>query len=224
MEITPNPAPGASTSTQVESDRDRLSDTFDSFLTILTTQLQNQDPLEPLSSNEFTQQLVMFSQVEQTLNTNERLDDMLSLLGNNGLTNSISYLGKSVEIGGAKAALENGAAKWTYTLGASAQNVTVNILDEDGNVVRTIDGENQAGTHELVWNGEDHTETLQPDGIYALQIVATDPDGNALNPQITGFGRVESLKNDGADILLTVLGKELPASNVLSVIDSSNPS
>ncbi|MEQ8164573.1 MAG: flagellar hook capping FlgD N-terminal domain-containing protein, partial [Alphaproteobacteria bacterium] len=122
MEITPNPAPGASTSTQVESDRDRLSDTFDSFLTILTTQLQNQDPLEPLSSNEFTQQLVMFSQVEQTLNTNERLDDMLSLLGNNGLTNSISYLGKSVEIGGAKAALENGAAKWTYTLGASAQN------------------------------------------------------------------------------------------------------
>jgi len=85
-----------------------LAEDFTQFLTLLTTQLQNQDPLSPLDSNEFTNQLVQFSQVEQGINTNSKLDDLLSLQLNGAATSALGYVGLDVQYVSAEVSLEQG--------------------------------------------------------------------------------------------------------------------
>src|SRR6201981_1569760 len=87
-----------------------LSSNFDTFLTLLTTQLQNQDPLSPMDSNQFTQQLVQFSQVEQQINTNDNLKSLITQGANQTGAYAVSYLGKAVTIAGGNAPLANGQA------------------------------------------------------------------------------------------------------------------
>src|SRR4051812_45000764 len=79
-----------------------LAGNFNTFLTLLTTQLQNQDPLNPMDSNQFTQQLVQFSHVEQQLNTNDNLKTLIDLTKNRGAADSMSYLGKTVTVSNGK--------------------------------------------------------------------------------------------------------------------------
>ena len=75
-----------------------MSSNFDTFLTLLTTQLQNQDPLSPMDSNQFTQQLVQFSQVEQQINSNKNLESLISLTKNQTSVDAVSYLGKTLTL------------------------------------------------------------------------------------------------------------------------------
>src|SRR6185312_8890054 len=96
----------------------QLAGNFDTFLTLLTTQLQNQDPLNPMDSNQFTQQLVEFSQVEQQINTNDNLKTLISLGQSRGAADAVGYLGKAVTVSNGDAALANGTANWNYQLGA----------------------------------------------------------------------------------------------------------
>src|SRR5690242_8555320 len=95
-----------------------LAGNFDTFLTLLTTQLQNQDPLNPMDSNQFTQQLVEFSQVEQQINTNDNLKTLISLGQSRSAADAVGYLGKAVTVSNGDAALANGTANWNYQLGA----------------------------------------------------------------------------------------------------------
>src|ERR1700745_1994530 len=93
----------------------QLSGNFQTFLTLLTTQLKNQDPLSPMDSNQFTQQLVQFSQVEQQINSNKNLEDLIALTKSQSATNAVSYLGKTLTLTDGTAALQNGTANWTYS-------------------------------------------------------------------------------------------------------------
>src|SRR5215469_6276624 len=90
---TQTPTPSVATSSKKQ-----LSANFDTFLTLLTTQLQNQDPLQPMDSNQFTQQLVQFSQVEQQINSNQNLETLISATKNQTSQSAVSYLGKSLTI------------------------------------------------------------------------------------------------------------------------------
>src|SRR5690606_23284274 len=107
--------------------RSGIADNFDTFLLLLTTQLQNQNPLEPLDTNAFTQQLVQFSSVEQQLKTNEFLQAMLAATQAGQSGQAVSYIGKTVTSSGAQAELRNGAAVWSYTASADAPNTVVTI-------------------------------------------------------------------------------------------------
>src|SRR5918911_3460789 len=93
-----------------------LGENFDTFLKLLTTQIKNQDPLQPLDSNQFTQQLVQFSQVEQAINTNDKLSSLVTLQSTNQMVNSLSLVDRTIEFTGDTAPLSNGQAKWSYTL------------------------------------------------------------------------------------------------------------
>src|ERR1700677_2198810 len=103
-------------STTGSSAMDQLSGNFDTFLQLLTTQLQNQDPLDPMDSNQFTQQLVEFSQVEQQINTNTNLQTLITQGQSQSGAYATGYLGKTVTVSGGQGALTNGEATWNYNL------------------------------------------------------------------------------------------------------------
>ena len=109
-----------------------LSETFDNFLVLLTTQLKNQDPLEPLDTNLFTEQLVQFSGVEQAIKTNAKLDQLIAQQGTNQLTAALDYIGKSVEVESAGLDLSDGEARIIYGLASNAQQTTIEFHANSG--------------------------------------------------------------------------------------------
>src|SRR5580658_123707 len=116
-----NPAAaGAAASGSSDSATQQLTGNMDTFLQLLTTQLQNQDPMNPMDSDQFTQQLVEYSQVEQQINTNSNLQSLISLQQGGAGSSAVGYLGKTVTVSGGTAPLTNGAASWNYTLAAQS--------------------------------------------------------------------------------------------------------
>src|SRR3546814_13205019 len=119
MEVNPTSTGGATGTTQTPSASDSISATFDSFLTLLTTQLRYQDPISPMDTNEFTSQLVQFSQVEQSIQQNDNLETLIALQGANQIAFAASLTGKNVEIAGDALELEEGESL-TYEHGRAS--------------------------------------------------------------------------------------------------------
>ena len=136
MTVTPATSTTASTGTTNQPDAMKaLSSNFSTFLTLLTTQLKNQDPTSPMDSNQFTQQLVMYSQVEQQINTNDNLKTLISQGTSNAASMTTGYLGKKVSITNGNASLTNGSATWTYNLKSAAATTQLFISDANGKTV-----------------------------------------------------------------------------------------
>ncbi len=197
-----------------------LSSTFDNFLMLLTQQLQHQDPLSPLDTNEFTQQLVSFTGVEQQLATNKKLDDLISLQLGNHAIGALSFMNTSVEAASDKIWLGDGASTVTYDLSRSASLAQLVIRNESGQVVRTAALPTQSGAHSFQWDGTDNNGADLPDGIYKIEVKAVDAD-NAPIAVSTGFkGTVTGVELDGGDISLTIGGLTIPIGKVHTI---SNP-
>lgn len=200
-----------------------LADNFDTFLTLLTTQLQNQDPLEPLDSNEFTKQLVDFTNVEQNIRANDNLEAVLDLLHAAESASAVNYLGKFVEVEGSAAELKDGEALWSYALDNNAASTKLTITDEAGKLVFNAVGKTEAGSHDFVWNGTDNTSNPLPDGSYTLGVHAFDGDGDPIESTITTFGLVDGIETlDGRPILL-VGGGQVPLEKVKLVKNAPPP-
>src|SRR5262245_12081217 len=137
MDVSPI-APGTSVSSKAAS---QLTSNFDTFLTLLTTQLKNQDPLEPMDSSEFTQQLVQFSSVEQQINANKNLETLIALTKARSSTDAVSYLGRNVTVTDGSGALVGGSARWSYDLSNAAANTGVVVTDSRGRLVFVGRGE-----------------------------------------------------------------------------------
>src|SRR5262245_53941482 len=118
-------------------DRTTLADNFDTFLVLLTAQIQNQDPLSPMDSTQFTQQLVQFSQVEQQIRTNEQLEGLVGQYQAASAGAALSYLGKDAIIDADETYLAGGSANWAYTLPETATSLTINVKDANGRTVYT---------------------------------------------------------------------------------------
>ncbi|MHA1152075.1 MAG: flagellar hook assembly protein FlgD [Alphaproteobacteria bacterium] len=176
-----------------------LAGTFDTFLTLLTTQLQNQDPLDPMKSEQFTSQLVQFAGVEQSINTNKKLEQLIELQTASQLNTAVSYIGKVVEVVTDELMLDNGAAKISYGLDHNAATTIITIVDLNGNAVRTIDGEIAVGRHELTWDGRDASGNQVPDGVYGFSVVAVDDNDQTVDTVAASLGRVTGVEIvDGA--------------------------
>src|SRR4051812_46180014 len=136
---------GVSSDATITGTRQGIADNFDTFLQLLTTQLKNQNPLDPMDTNAFTQQLVQFSSVEQQLKTNDYLSALVQSNGSSTNTNAVSYIGKTVTASGTRSELVGGKAVWNFTL-KDAATANVTIKDANGNVVYTEKGDLKAGT------------------------------------------------------------------------------
>ena len=205
------------TQSQAGNSLNKLADNFDTFLLLLTTQLKNQDPLEPLDSNQFTEQLVQFTNVEQSIATNKHLESLVGMANTSAANAAVSYLGQEVTAEGITAQLKDGAAKWAYELPTTAANTTVTVTDRNGDVVFTGSGEKASGFHTFDWNGRSTSGIPQTDGLYNLKVNAADQYGNPLTVKTNITGIVEAASLEGASPILTVNGLSVRLEDVLSI-------
>lgn len=224
---------GTSTTPTTASDNAgvSLAKNFDTFLTLLTTQLKNQDPTSPMDSKEFTNQLVQFSQVEQSINQNKNLEKLLAAFMSQQAGNNLNFIGKIVDVDDNRVKLQDGGnAFWSYELPKGVMNMQYRILDEKGKIVRTVQvaSEEAAGFKpgrvEVAWDGKDSQGNTVPGGTYKLEVVAKDSAGKTVEGvKVFARGYVEALETiDGAQYLVVSGNKFLPE-KVVSVFAPTLP-
>lgn len=199
----------------------KLADDFDTFLSLLTTQLQNQDPLEPQDANEFTNQLVAFTGVEQSIATNKNLELLIGLNQAAASGGTVSYIGKTVVADGATSALESGQASWNYDLARNTKETVLTVTDASGRQVYAANGAQTEGTHTFSWDGRDNNGNPMADGLYTLNVQAEDAGGNIITTSTTIKGRVTAIDFSDGEPLLTVNGVKVGLDKVQSVAEPS---
>jgi len=199
------------------SAQQQLSGNFDTFLTLLTTQLQNQDPLNPMDSNQFTQQLVEFSQVEQQINTNTNLQTLINQGASQSASYAVNYLGRNVTVTNGNASLTNGAANWTYNLGTQAAQTMLTVTDANGNVVYSAPGATTAGNNTFSWNGQNSNGAQEPNGVYTLQVKSTAADGSTVTTAVASSGTVSEVDMTSGTPQLVIGSMEVPLSDIAGV-------
>ena len=204
-------------SSAVSSGRSTIAGNFDTFLSILTTQLKNQNPLDPLDTNQFTAQLVQFSGVEQQLKTNEFLEALLLNTQTSYRADAVSYIGKQVSASGETVELVDGGAYWAYNADANVANATVSIKDAAGNVVYTETGSLNAGPGAFLWDGVGSDGNTKPDGIYTIEIKGTNLAGNEVKVSTSSVGIVTGVDFSGAEPMLTVGKNKVALSDVTDI-------
>jgi flagellar basal-body rod modification protein FlgD len=191
------------------------------FLKLLVAQMKNQDPLKPMDNTEFVSQLAQFSNLEQVMGINTRLD-ALTVQGQ-GLSNTevSNLVGKTVTVNGTTIGLDGsgGGVAYGFTLGAPSAATKVSISDANGNVVRTIDaGARPAGFSQFTWDGKNSSGSLQPPGAYKITVQATAASGAPLTVTQNGTGRVMAVSyNKGYPELRLDTGLSVPVSDLLQV-------
>jgi len=219
MEIVQSVNAGAETGqTKSGLAANKLADDFDTFLSLLTTQLQYQDPLEPMDSKEFTQQLVSFTGVEQQISANQNLEALIKQIGAQDMSASVAYIGKEIVAYSNKAAMMEGEAKWGYYLNAQAEATEITIKDVNGLTVFKTTGEVTPGDHEFVWDGKTEQGQDLPDGYYSMEISALTSGGSQIYTQTYVRGLVEGFERVNGENLLSVNGLLMPIENVQAVV------
>jgi flagellar basal-body rod modification protein FlgD len=209
---TPTPAAAAAPDPMTQ-----LSSNFSTFLTLLTTQLKNQDPTSPMDSNAFTQQLVMYSQVEQQIDSNANLKTLISQGSSNASAVTTGYLGKKVSVINGNASLSGGAANWTYNLATDASGTQLSVTDANGKVVYTGAGETASGNHSFAWDGKDTNGNQLADGTYKLAVTASDAAGSTVTSTVASAGTVSQIDLTGTTPQLMIGNMEVGVGDIAAV-------
>lgn len=204
--------------------RTTIAQNFDTFLQILTTQLKNQNPLDPLDTNQFTQQLVQFTGVEQQLKTNEFLETLLTTTQNTQRSDAVSYIGRQVTVSGQKTEFKDGFAMWAYNAKGEVANATVTIRDAAGNVVHTQQGSLNSGNGTFTWDGKTAHGTIVPEGTYTIDIKGTNSTGKGVDISTSSVGIVSAVDFSGREPMVTVGSIRVPLSEISEVrLPTSKP-
>ena len=218
--------PNGTTATAVTnaSGANQIAGNFNEFLTLLTTQLQNQDPLSPLDTNQFTQQLVQFASVEQQINMNTSLSTLITLQQTAQATSALGFLGATVVIGGNTAQLANGQATWNYSVTSPAA-ATITVSNASGQQVYSTTQTLQPGNQTFNWNGLSSAGAAMPNGAYTISITATGANGQSVPVTTAVQGVVSGVNVSANPPTLTVNGNVYPLNQITQVLStaSSNP-
>jgi len=208
--------------TRTDQQKASFGEDFDQFLTLLTTQLQNQDPLNPMDSTEFTNQIVQFSQVEQSINTNQKLDDLVSLQLSNAAGNALGYVGMDVRYIASEFNVEASGepVEITYALGESAIDAKIRFYDETGVEVYAADTTRAIGQNTFVWDGIGKDGNPVPPGTYSVRVDALNQNEDAIDTSTVVKGRVRGIETQDGRIFLLVGDR---AVSVASVLNASLP-
>ena len=204
---------------------DKLTDDYTTFLKLLTTQLQNQDPTSPMDSSQFTQQLVQYSQVEQQIKSNQKLDTLISNQNSAGVGSSLGYLGKTIEMDGSQFSYDDNGASFNYTLSNTASKVTIKVYDDSGALVRTdTTGSGILGKHTLTWDGKDDSGNQLSKGLYTVDVTAADSAGNAVTTKVTTNGKVDGVEKDSTGTVVLDVGRlQVNTSQILGIHETVAP-
>ncbi|GAB5349252.1 flagellar hook assembly protein FlgD [Alteriqipengyuania sp. 357] len=194
-----------------------LNANFDMFLKLLTTQMQNQDPLDPMDTAQYTQQLVQYSQVEQSIQQTSTLKDILASLSTQDLAQSANFLGQRAELDSPSAGLSDGSpAQWLWEGDRSIQSLTATITDERGRVVetRTLDA-SRAGS--FAWDGSLARGGTADAGRYTLSLNALDAAGQEVPVAIRSTGIIDEVATRDGAVMLGINGQSFPTAALVRV-------
>ena len=196
----------------------------DDFLTLLITQLQNQDPLNPSDSTEFTAQLAQFSSLEQLQNINTSLDGFEVYQSTLNNIQTASFIGKTVTAAGDTLTVNNGVAdSISIDLDEPANTVYIQIYDAYGDYVDDIEaGSIGAGMHSIEWDGLDQYGTPVEDGNYSFTVMAVDGDGNTVKTTSYLTGTVTGIDYQGDETMLLIGDQEVSISSLIRIENASN--
>src|SRR5689334_12020722 len=183
-------------------DNSTIAGNFQTFLQLLTTQLQNQNPLDPLDTNQFTQQLVEFSGVEQQLKTNDLLGSLVTSATASRAASAAGYLGATITADGSTTTLADGKAQWTFTSAKPAAKATLTVIDSTGQTVYTKTSALDAGAGSFSWDGRTDDGSLLTSGQYTLKIDAKDASGQPVTVSTEIAGTVDAVDLSGGDVQL----------------------
>ena len=213
---------GSTANSAAASGAQSLAQNYDTFLKLLTTQLQHQDPLNPMDSDKFTSQLVAFSGVEQQIATNKSMEKLVSMLGANQSAAAVTFIGKTVQLDGDTVPLQDGTAQWRYTLPSDAATVTLTVKNSIGQVVHTADGTGKKGENTVTWDGRDANGNFLTAGNYTLSIDAKDTSGAKVNATTTITGVVSSVEYADGTNYLVVDGRRIPIDEITKVSSTAD--
>jgi len=218
--VTTSPvAPTTTAAAANTSAANQLGGNFDEFLKLLTTQLKNQDPLSPLDTNQFTQELVQFSSVEQQIQTNTSLNTLISLQQSAQITAALGFIGHNVVVNGSTAQLANGQATWNYNVPKPA-TATISIADATtGSVVFSTKQALQPGQQTFTWNGQTSDGNVLTSGTYKISITATDANGQSVGVATQSLGAVTAVDVSQTPPVLTVNGLNFPLNQVVQIVN-----
>lgn len=215
---------GSSIPTEARKKPDEMG--REDFTQLLLAQIKNQNPLEPMSSLEFVNQLTQFANLEQLMAMKTKLDGLDSLNSNLLEAQAMSHLGKEVVVSSYEARVVGGKSEdLEYELGAPADTVTVSVFDSNtGRLVYTKSEENvSAGNHSIGWNAKDSGGNLVSDGSYLLQVTWADGQNAPQALQTYLRGVVEAVsQNVQGEPLLKVGTRSVPISQIRQVAEVPN--
>ena len=200
-----------------------IADNFQTFLTLLTTQLQNQNPLDPLDTNQFTAQLVQFAGVEQQLKSNDQLKSLVALEKSAQGTQALIYVGNNVAVDGSIAKFDGSKATWNF-IAPKESNATITITNSAGQTVYSGKYNLSEGNASFVWDGKGNDGTQWPAGTYKMSATAKDSSGNdvAISTEVQGV--VNSVDLTADPPLLSIGGQNYTTSQIKRIVRASTSS
>ncbi|MFO1242379.1 MAG: flagellar hook assembly protein FlgD [Rickettsiales bacterium] len=217
-----NPATNSIKGDTTTDGNTNIDQNYDDFLLLLTTQLKNQDPTQPLDTNQFVSQLAQLNQVEQQLNTNKHLEKLVNATTQAQIDSGINLIGKVVEADGSSGLLVNKQAAFVYDLPKAAQKVNVTIMAPDGTPVFSGSGSTFEGKNLVTWNGQNSFNGKDmPDGEYKISVKAIDENGDDMTATTFTSGLVDAVEMDGQGGANVIIGTmKVPFTSVTAVRDN----
>ena len=214
-------APATNNNVGVVTDQASLDKVKNQFLTLLTTQLKNQDPTSPMDTSQFTSQLVSMSALEQQLTTNSNLNKLVTLASNNQTQLGLSYIGLNVSMVGNQFNYDPAKISTvgiSYNLASASTKTTINIVDSTGKSVYSTSGSTKAGDGTLKWDGKETDGTTAPAGTYTAIVSASDANDKVVNVTTQVPGQVTGMQTDKDGTVNLVIGNTqvVPLSSITS--------
>jgi len=212
----------AANANSASADKTSLIGNYEMFLELLTTQLRNQSPLEPLDANQFTEQLVQYSSIEQQVKTNDNLSSMLATLASANATSLVGYVGREIEAHGSVAPLKNSSATWRFDAASAGPTTEIEIRNAAGTLVKKETTSIASGEQSYAWDGRMDNGQIAPDGPYSITIAAKDTNGNAVSVDTKVTGTVTEVDMSGPEAVLRIGDISVPLSALLAVRQGSS--
>ena len=191
---------------------------FQDFLKLLTTQLQQQDPLTPMDAEKFSQQLIQFAAVEQARAANERLSKLIDTVAAGQLLMAASFVGREVDFSGREVFVgEQGEARIAYSLPRSAAVAELIVRQHGGAEVVRFLVPPAAGRQVVTWDGRDAHGTRVPPGTYRVEIRAEDEAGQPVVADLRTVAVVDAVFFEDGQLLLSAGGMRHPATSVIAI-------
>lgn len=195
------------------------------FMTILLAQLKYQDPNDPMDDKEMASQVVQYSNLQALNNINDGVQSLVSSLSTDSIASGVNYIGKSIKSSGYNLTVSDGTVSTLYySLGEAVTNVTANVYDKDGDLIRTESlGSKGIGDYSYVWDGKNTDGTVQTDGTYGIIIRAENAEGKTVVVQSQISGVVTGVKNSSGTVYLELAdGRTVELANVTEVVNTAS--